>query len=297
MRRLAAYLCHVGFLAALAALALKAVLPGPRGDVTLSRGECAELAGETFVLKDFRVEKYPSGKPSQFVSDIHFVPKVEHASISVNHPLRRNGFWLYQTSYDAAHERYTVLTAYEDPWLPLAVIAGACLLLGTGIYAVLCAAGPRPAGEGGRRAPLALRLVAAAALTALPVFVIGRALMRPEPMPALQSPFLLPHVGAYLVSYVILFFAAFGMFTRWIGAAFFLMTLGLVLGAAWGKVCWTDWWQYDPKEMWSLATWLAFALHLHFRRRWMLWAGAVLIVLTLTWVNVSRLFAGMHSYA
>ena len=296
MRKLSAYLCHVGFLLALAALALKALLPGPRGEVTLSKGECAELGGETFVLKDFRVEKYPSGKPSQFVSEIHFVPKVEHATVSVNHPLRRNGLWLYQTSYDAAHESFTVLTAYEDPWLPLAVVAGICLLAGTGLYAIMSFTSP-PQTMPARRIPPALRIAAALALAALPVFVIGRALMRPEPMPALQSPFLLPHVGAYLVSYVMLFFAAFGMFARWIGAAFFLMTLGLVLGAAWGKVCWTDWWQYDPKEMWSLATWLAFALYLHFRRRWILWAGAALIVLTLTWVNVSRLFAGLHSYA
>ena len=82
---------------------------------------------------------------------------------------------------------------------------------------------------------------------------------------------------------------------------FFLMTLALVLGALWGKICWGDWWQYDPKEMWSLATWLTFACYFHFRSRarvriWLLRFGALMIILTLTWVNFARIFRGLHSY-
>ena len=84
-------------------------------------------------------------------------------------------------------------------------------------------------------------------------------------------------------------------------ASFFLMTLALVLGALWGKICWGDWWQYDPKEMWSLATWLTFAGYFHFRSRarvrvWLLRFGALMIILTLTWVNFARIFRGLHSY-
>jgi len=29
----------------------------------------------------------------------------------------------------------------------------------------------------------------------------------------------------------------------------------------------------------------------------LLWIGLLFIVLTLTWINLSRLFAGMHNYA
>ena len=85
---------------------------------------------------------------------------------------------------------------------------------------------------------------------------------------------------------------------------FFLLTLGLVLGAAWGKVCWGHWWQFDPKEMWSLATWLLYSAYFHLAARLsprakkvFLVAGAVMVVLTLTWINLSRIFSGMHSYA
>ena len=122
-------------------------------------------------------------------------------------------------------------------------------------------------------------------------------------MPALQSPFFVPHVGAYVAGYVLLVRAALGAGRRLVGLGFFFLTVGLVLGAAWGKVCWGNWWQFDPKEMWSLATWLHYAAYLHLRPRLPRWAdraflvaGAVLVVLTLTWINLSRIFSGMHSY-
>lgn len=123
-------------------------------------------------------------------------------------------------------------------------------------------------------------------------------------MPALQSPFFVPHVGAYVIGYVLLVRAALGAGRRLVGLGFFLLTLGLVLGAAWGKVCWGHWWQFDPKEMWSLATWLLYAAYFHLcarlssrAQRIFLVAGALMVVLTLTWINLSRLFSGMHSYA
>ncbi len=123
-------------------------------------------------------------------------------------------------------------------------------------------------------------------------------------MPALQSPLFVPHVGAYVIGYVLLVRAALGAGRRLVGLGFFLLTLGLVLGAWWGKVCWGHWWQFDPKEMWSLATWLLYAAYFHLRPRLspradraFLVAGAVMVVLTLTWINLSRLFTGMHSYA
>ena len=123
-------------------------------------------------------------------------------------------------------------------------------------------------------------------------------------MPALQSPFFVPHVGAYVLGYVLLVRAALGAGRRLVGAGFFLLTLGLVLGAAWGKVCWGHWWQFDPKEMWSLATWFVYAAYFHVRPRLsekgdriFLAVGAVMIVLTLTWINLSKVFTGMHSYA
>jgi len=41
------------------------------------------------------------------------------------------------------------------------------------------------------------------------------------------------------------------------------LTLGLVTGAVWAKKAWGDYWSWDPKETWSLITWLAYLVYLH----------------------------------
>jgi len=312
---MAKHLLHLGFLLAVGALALKAAFMPPRLQASLRPGEHAMLEGDILVLKGFSVPKYPSGKPRQYESDVHVVsvargkgetaerPKAVHAKISVNHPMRWNGWWIYQNSYDAAQEAYTVLEAVRDPFLPLAALAGLLLLVGA---ALLCRESRALVGTGrplalGGGWKSALKFTAATAVVMLPLWIVGRAVLAKELVPALQSPLLVPHVGAYLVSYTILIFAAFGLGERLVPFGFFLMTLALVLGALWGKICWGDWWQYDPKEMWSLATWLTFAGYFHFRSRarvaaWLLRFGAVMIILTLTWVNFARIFRGLHSY-
>lgn len=162
-----------------------------------------------------------------------------------------------------------------------------------------------------------------AAVLLVPVLVA----FSPEPQripPALQSWLFGPHVLAYLLSYVLMAKAALQATRVWLAeetartareagcyrlaaAAFPLMTLGLVLGAIWGRRAWGDWWHWDPKELWSLATWLAVVIYLHVRAamarpRPRLQASLVmlafaLVAVTLLWANLGRLFAGLHNYA
>ena len=155
-------------------------------------------------------------------------------------------------------------------------------------------------------------------------FVFGEEVRRLPP--ALQSPLFIPHVASYVAGYVMLARAALialpmmreatdAVRVRQADAAsrqtavvgFALLTLGLLLGSLWGKICWGHYWQWDPKEMWSLATWLMYGGYFHYRLKngvrnpkalaAFLWLGFLFVVLTLTWINVSRLFAGMHNYA
>ena len=46
---------------------------------------------------------------------------------------------------------------------------------------------------------------------------------------------------------------------------FVALTLGLAMGAAWGKSAWGSYWQWDPKENWAFITWLAYLGYLHLR--------------------------------
>ncbi len=145
--------------------------------------------------------------------------------------------------------------------------------------------------------------------------------------PALQSWLFAPHVAVYIFSYIFMAKAAFHAVWQLVGKAhspnenllppeeatyqvvcvgFPLLTLGLVLGSVWGKLAWGDYWGWDPKELWSLASWLVYVGYLHFRYMFgrrhpyinSIWAivGIVVIVITMLWVNLSRLFAGLHSY-
>jgi cytochrome c-type biogenesis protein CcsB len=92
-----------------------------------------------------------------------------------------------------------------------------------------------------------------------------------------------------------------------IAVGFPLLTLGLVLGSWWGKLAWGNYWGWDPKELWSLASWLVYLGYFHWRYMFSksrptlnsLWAiaGMAAIIITLLWVNLSRLFPGLHSYA
>jgi len=52
-----------------------------------------------------------------------------------------------------------------------------------------------------------------------------------------------------------------------------MLTFGIMSGAAWANEAWGVYWQWDPKETWSLITWFAFALYLHTRVR-PTWRGA-----------------------
>ncbi len=163
-----------------------------------------------------------------------------------------------------------------------------------------------------------------AALLVPPGFIFS-AVTRPL-APALQTWLFIPHVGAYLLGYVLLAKAAVQAAGRLAGVppaagaasrdvtayrmvvlALPPLTAGLVLGAVWGKRAWGDWWNWDPKELWSLATWLTVVFYLHLRlvtggRRGRLEAVVVLLaaalaVITLSWVNLSERFAELHSYA
>jgi len=52
-----------------------------------------------------------------------------------------------------------------------------------------------------------------------------------------------------------------------------MLTFGIMSGAAWANEAWGVYWQWDPKETWSLITWFMFALYLHTRVR-PTWRGA-----------------------
>lgn len=96
-----------------------------------------------------------------------------------------------------------------------------------------------------------------------------------------------------------------------IAFGFPFLTLGIITGAVWANVAWGRYWGWDPKETWSLITWVVYALFLHVRFSGG-WLGlkakslpqlqAILSVVgflfvLFTYFGVNYLLAGLHTYA
>ena len=86
--------------------------------------------------------------------------------------------------------------------------------------------------------------------------------------------------------------------------AFPLWTFAIAAGAIWAEYAWGRFWGWDPKETWSLVTWVVYAGYLHARATagWRGTRAAVVAIVGLAcfWFNfvgVNLLVSGLHSYA
>jgi cytochrome c-type biogenesis protein CcsB len=83
---------------------------------------------------------------------------------------------------------------------------------------------------------------------------------------------------------------------------FLFLTVGIISGAVWANSAWGRYWSWDPKETWSLITWLIYATMLHFRI-FLSWRGRIFAIFTIvgflavlfTYFGVN-LLPGLHSY-
>ena len=82
------------------------------------------------------------------------------------------------------------------------------------------------------------------------------------------------------------------------------LTLGIITGAVWANYAWGSYWSWDPKETWSLITWLVYAGILHGRLTvgWRGRRAAVFCIIgfgcvLFTFLGVNLLLPGLHTYS
>lgn len=143
-------------------------------------------------------------------------------------------------------------------------------------------------------------------------------------MPALQSYWLIFHVATAIIAYgsfAVAFCLGILYLTKpadstmdlqqldqriykLVVFGFTFLTLVIITGAVWAEQAWGKWWSWDPKETWSLITWIVYAIYLHARNTrewrgrktaWMVVIGFLVVLFTL--FGVSVLLPGLHSYA
>jgi cytochrome c-type biogenesis protein CcsB len=83
---------------------------------------------------------------------------------------------------------------------------------------------------------------------------------------------------------------------------FIFLTLGIITGSVWAYSAWGSYWSWDPKETWSLITWLIYAavLHSRFVHGWRGKRMAIMSIIgfasvLFTYFGVNYL-PGLHSY-
>ena len=83
---------------------------------------------------------------------------------------------------------------------------------------------------------------------------------------------------------------------------FLFLTIGIITGAVWANSAWGRYWGWDPKETWSLITWLIYATLLHARmmrgwqgRRVAYFSIFGFLAMMFTYFGVNYL-PGLHSY-
>ena len=95
-----------------------------------------------------------------------------------------------------------------------------------------------------------------------------------------------------------------GLMYKLAGAAFAGLALLLMTGAVWANESWGRYWGWDAKEVGALVAWLTYAGFLHSRvaygwhgRRCAYFAIAAFLFVIFTYLGVSYLLPGLHSYA
>lgn len=179
-----------------------------------------------------------------------------------------------------------------------------------------------------RRCPWGIFGLLASALSALllllPIFIGMDRGLKPL-VPALQSPWLVAHVitcflgyGCFALGFLLSLLYLLGVSPstfvpppgtleegtyRALLTGFLFFTLGIITGAIWAHYAWGRYWSWDPKETWSLITWLIYAgwLHAHLVRGWRGRRTALLSVVgfasvIFTYFGVNYLLEGLHSY-
>ena len=160
---------------------------------------------------------------------------------------------------------------------------------------------------------------------ALAAFFLGINMLHPEVfdktlMPALQSPWFIPHVIVYMVGYVLLAASSVtalhnvslqlrqkednagesvSHYLALLGFVF--LSFGLIFGALWAKEAWGHYWTWDPKETWAFLSWLAYLVYLHAWRykidsaklQWYL--ALSFVVLLVCWFGVNYLPSAQNS--
>ena len=211
---------------------------------------------------------------------------------AVNHPCSYRGYHFYQSNYDPLRGEYSVLKVVRDPWIGFVWVGIALLTIGA------CWQMTRQ-----WKAHWGWWLAVGVVTIVFTVITLAK-INFGTLMPALRSAWFIPHIGVYMIAYSLLAVASVlgivvlikhrrrrclacdrivkrsdseavgqpkavlqrsGLLMGLLQTSSCLLLLGMLCGAVWAKQAWGDYWTWDPKECWALATWMLTLIGMHLK--------------------------------
>lgn len=172
--------------------------------------------------------------------------------------------------------------------------------------------------SGVNKAGGAVMLIVAFLTLTIIILMPGQLLSVTPMMAALKSPWLSVHVFTAVIAY-----SSFALATglaiislfkvgnidydyyiyRIVALGFTMLSFCIITGAIWAEQAWGTYWSWDPKEIWSLITWIIYAVYLHLHRKpdWKGRNSSIVVIIgfllvLFTFFGVNYLMSGLHSY-
>lgn len=308
----AAFLLHFSFIVILAG-AFITFLTAERGYLHLRQGKPTT----TYTAEDEITQKQLPFEIKLVLFDIEYNKGTDQPTdyrsflridgdmcmVAMNKIYTKDHFRLYQLSYDS-DEMGTILLVYRDPW-GIGVTYAGYILLALSLLWLLW-----------------LKISWKGMLILLiPTLAVWFYISQVQPMtPILRTPMLALHVSVIMVSYILLLltavFSGVGLASsskrekmyEWnstiLYPALALLIFGIFIGAVWANISWGRYWGWDSKETWALVTMLVYAIPLHKEslpmfadpKKFHLYCLIAFLTVLMTFLGVSFLLSGMHSY-
>ena len=253
-------------------------------------------------IDTFYVDYYADGRsPKQFTTRFTIREIGEGVdegartlTTAVNHPCSYRGYHFYQSNYDPLYGEYSVLKVVRDPWIGFVWVGIVLLTIGA------CWQMTRQ-----WKAHWGWWLAVGVVTIVFTVITLAK-INFGTLMPALRSAWFIPHIGVYMIAYSLLAVASVlgiallikqwgrgrlacgqtvkrsdseavgqpkavlqrsGLLMGLLQTSSCLLLIGMLCGAVWAKQAWGDYWTWDPKECWAMATWMLTLIGMHLKTK------------------------------
>ena len=260
--------------------------------------EGAKIKDERQNSSDYAYSESKVISPSSFI--LH--PSSQATlTTAVNHPCAWRGYHFYQSNYDPLRGEYSVLKVVRDPWIGFVWVGIALLTIGacwqmtrqwkahwgwwlavgavTIIFTVITLAKINfgtlmPALRSAWFVPhigvymIAYSLLAVASVLGIVVMIQDRLRLRIKDERLNSNDSENSETKVISPSSCVLHPSskqAHHLLMGLLQTSSCLLLIGMLCGAVWAKQAWGDYWTWDPKECWALATWMLTLIGMHLK--------------------------------